>query len=125
MSAMGISRDISFPTHTVVELTLGLITMIAPAALGASDIGIVVSVLFGATMMGLAMSGIGVLERREDRPAMPVELHQVMDQAVGTGLIVGAGLLGLAGDPITATILVAVAVADLGLELSTRYRTAS
>jgi hypothetical protein len=122
---MGVSRDISFPTHTVLELTLGLITMIAPAALGASAVGIVASVLFGATMMGLAMSGVGAVDRREDRPAMPVELHQALDQAMTIGLIVGAVLLGLAGDPVTATILAAVAVADLGLELSTRYRTAS
>jgi hypothetical protein len=119
---MGISRDISLPTHAVVELMLGLIAMIAPAAVGASAMGVVTGVVLGATLMGLAMSGIGVLERREDRPAMAVDLHRAADRFVEVALIAAAALLVLTGDTVTGLIFAGIAAADRALELSTRYR---
>jgi hypothetical protein len=119
---MGIRRDISFPTHTFAELALGLVTMVVPAALGASEVGIVASVLFGATLIGLALSGIGTLEHREDRPAMAPHLHHVADQFVVVGLVASAVLLGFGGDAVAATLLALVALGTRTLELATRYR---
>jgi hypothetical protein len=123
MSVMGNSRNIPFGLHTVAELVLGLLAIVIPVGLGGSDLGIVAGVSLGAVLIGLALSGGGVLERREDRPAMRIDVHHTADRFIGLALLVSAALLGLSGDAVSAITLAAVAALDLGLEVSTRYPT--
>jgi hypothetical protein len=114
-------HNISFPTHAAAELFLGLVTMVAPPLLGAGDVGVVAGVVLGAVLIGLALTGIGAVDRNEERPALPVALHYLIDRGSGLVMLAVAILLALSGDDIAAVTFAAVALADVALWWRTRY----
>src|SRR4051794_21486766 len=96
-------RLISLPTHAAIELALGLVVMGAPFLLGFTAAGLVVSVLVGALIVGLALSAVPVEGR-----STPISAHFAYDRGIAIGLLGGALVLGIAGD-VAATIFLTAA----------------
>ena len=109
-------RLISLPTHAAIELAFGLSVMAAPFLLGFSAAGLIVTVLLGALIVGLAFSAIPVEGR-----ATRISAHFAYDRAVGVGLLGGALVLGIAGDVAATIFLAAAALSQAFLNLTTRY----
>jgi hypothetical protein len=109
-------RLISLPTHAGLELALGVLILVAPFVLGFGAAGLVVSVGLGALVVGLALSATPA-----EGPGVPVTAHFAFDRAVALGLVAGAVALAVAGDRSAAVFLAAAAVAQTGLNLTTRY----
>jgi len=109
-------RLISLPAHGALELMLGLALMAAPFVLGFSMAAVVVAVAVGAVVAGLALSAAVA-----DTGAIDIAAHYTYDLALAVGAL-GAGIVfALAGDGPAAGSLLAVGVALLGLNLTTRY----
>src|SRR5689334_22031478 len=109
-------RLISLPTHAALELAGGMIMMAAPFLLGFSAAGLVVTVLLGAIVIGLALSAIPV-----DGRATPISTHFAYDRGLAIGLLGAALVLSIAGDIAAAIFLSAAAFAQVLLNLTTRY----
>jgi hypothetical protein len=109
-------RLISLPTHAVLELTLGVLVMAAPFVLGVGPAGLVVSVALGALVVGLALSASAADGNRSG-----VTAHFAYDRALAIGFVAGAVALIAAGDRAAAALLAAAAIAQGGLNLTTRY----
>ncbi len=109
-------RLISLPTHAALELAGGLIVLIAPFVLGFSAAGLVVSVMLGALIVGLALSAIPVEGRTS-----PIGAHFAYDRGLAIGLLGGALVLGIAGDVGASVFLAAAAAGQAVLNLVTRY----
>lgn len=116
VSAMTALRLITLPTHSALEMLLGLALMVAPFALGASTAGLVAAVVVGALVVGLALQGL----EAGDRPALPVSAHHAADYGLVLGLAVGALVLAI-DDATAATVFAVAAVAQLALNVTTRY----
>jgi hypothetical protein len=104
---------ISLPLHGALELCAGLLALVAPFALGFSPAGIVVSVLFGACAVGLALDAANT-------PAV-VSAHHVYDYALAFGAVYVAVMFALSHDTAAALTLGALGVSHLGLNGATRY----
>lgn len=109
-------RLISFPTHAALELAGGLIVLVAPFALGFSAAGLVVSVLLGALIVGLALSAIPVEGRTS-----PIGAHFAYDRGLAVALLGSSLILGIAGDMTASAFLAGAAVVQAALNLITRY----
>jgi hypothetical protein len=115
-SGMTALRLISLPTHAAIELAFGLVVMAAPFLLGFSAAGLVVTVLLGALIVGLALSAVPV----EGRSA-PIAAHFAYDRGVAIGLLGSALVLGIAGDVPATILLTAAALSQALLNVTTRY----
>ena len=109
-------RLISLPTHAALEMLTGLVVMAAPFVLGFSPAGLVVSVMLGAVIFGLALTAIP----REGRHT-PVSAHFAYDRGIALGLLGGALVLAIGGDAIAAAFLGGASIVQAVLNLSTRY----
>ena len=118
---MTASRQISFPLHTVVELSLGLLLLVAPVILHVSTMGIVLGVVLGAVVMGVAMNGSGIMDGHPERPPLSLTAHQLVDAGIGVVLAAAAVVMLLSGDVVAALTFAAGAVAAKSLALVTRY----
>jgi hypothetical protein len=112
-------RLISLPLHGALEMSAGLATMAAPFVLGFGPAGAMIAVLIGAALVGLALAttapdGVG-------RHAPSIATHYAFDYGMATGLLGAAVVVGLAGDRIAAVFFAAMALAQLSLNLTTRY----
>lgn len=111
-------RLIPLQTHGALEFLVGLLTMVAPFALGFGPAGTVLAVAVGAALVGLAL---GSTTDERGAPALPVALHHAADYGLATGLGASALLLAATGDAVAGGTLAAIAIAQLTLNLSTRY----
>jgi hypothetical protein len=109
-------RLISLHTHAALEMAGGFVLMAAPFLLGFSAAGLVVSVVLGALIVGLALSAVPVEGR-----TVPISAHFAYDRGIAVGLLGGALVLGLAGDIAASAFLAAVALAQALLNVTTRY----
>lgn len=109
-------RLISLPTHAALEMALGLIVMAAPFLLGLTPAGLVVSVVLGALIFGLALTAVPV----DGRPTA-VSAHFAYDRGIAIGLLGGALILAIAGDAGAAVFLAAAALGQAALNIITRY----
>jgi hypothetical protein len=115
---MTVFRGISLSAHGAVEVLLGLATMVAPFLFDFSTAGAIAALLVGLTLVGAALSTL-------DARTVNVAAHHAFDQAIAIAVLVAALALGIVADDRHATAyLAAVAVAQLGLNLSTRYTAA-
>ena len=111
-------RAISLPAHGVVEITVGLVTMVAPFLLGFGTAGGIAALLIGLIIVGAALTTI-------DTRSLNVGAHYALDNVMALAMIVAALALGfLAGDRHATAYLAAAAVVQLGLNLTTRYTAA-
>jgi hypothetical protein len=116
MTAM---RLISLPLHGALEMVVGFVVMTAPVALGLSPAAAVVGVIVGALIVGLSLSSTGA--EADGRRTLSVASHHAFDYGLVTGMLGGAAILGLAGDRAAAALFAAAALAQLALNLTTRY----
>ena len=115
---MTVFRGISLSAHGAVEILLGLATMVAPFLFGFSTAGAIAALLIGMTLVGAALSTV-------DARSINVAALHAFDHAVAIAILGAALALGiLAGDRHATAYLAAVAVAQLGLNMSTRYTAA-
>jgi hypothetical protein len=117
--AMTALRLISLPMHGALEMFVGLTTMAAPFVLGFSPAGAFVGVVVGALLVGLALAASA--PAGAGRQPLPVASHYAFDYGLATGLIGAAAVVGLAGDRAAAVFFAAAALAQVALNLTTRY----
>ena len=109
-------RLISLPTHAALELTGGLVVLVAPFVLGFTPAGLVVSVVIGALIVGFALSAVPVEGR-----STPISAHFAYDRTIAVVLLAGALVLGLAGDLAASLFFATAALAQALLNVTTRY----
>jgi len=109
-------RLVPLPIHSALEMMLGMALMAVPFVIGASVAGIVAGVVVGALVVGLALQGLDA----GGRPALPVSAHHAADYGLALGMAGGALVLTI-DDPAVATVFGVAAVAQLTLNLTTRY----
>lgn len=112
-------RLISLPAHGALEMLLGFALMAAPIALGADLAGAALGIVLGALLVGLSLSSTG--EEAAGRRPLAVSTHHAFDYGLALGLLGAAVVLGAAGDAVAAAIFAAGALAQLALNLTTRY----
>ena len=112
-------RLISLPMHGALEMATGLALMVAPFVVGAGFAGTAVAVVVGALLVGLALAAAAGTESA--RATLPISAHHAADHGLALGLLGGAVVVGVAGDTPGALVLAAVAIVQLGLNLTTRY----
>jgi hypothetical protein len=117
--AMTALRLISLPIHAALEMFVGLMTMAAPFVLGFSPAGAIVGVTVGALLVGLALAANA--PEGAGRHPLSVASHHAFDYGLATGLLGAAAVVGLAGDRPAAVFFAAAALAQLALNLTTRY----
>ena len=107
-----VTRSISLPLHSALELLGGLALLAGPFLLGAAPAGLVVSVSLGALLVGMALAG---------PDALPLTAHQSFDLML-VAVLAGAGLgLALSGDLAGGVVLAVVGALELTLVSLTRW----
>ena len=109
-------RLIAFPTHAALEFAGGLALMVAPFAFGFSPLGLVVSVLAGALIAGLALSAAS-----REGGGLALVGHLAFDRALSLSLVAGALVLASRGDAAASVTLLGGSLALLALTVTTRY----
>jgi hypothetical protein len=117
--AMTALRLISLPAHAALEMFIGLTTMAAPFVLGFSPAGAIIGVSVGALFVGLALAASA--PEGAGRHPLSVASHYAFDYGLATGLIGAAAMVALAGDRAAAVFFAVAALAQLALNLTTRY----
>jgi hypothetical protein len=108
-------RLFSLPAHGALEMLVGLALMFAPFVLGFGDTAMLLSVVLGALLTGVALGAAD---------AAHISAHYAAD-VVAVFVLFGAGiLLALGGQRDPALLLVLAACAQLMLNLTTRYSAA-
>ncbi|HWH43920.1 MAG TPA: hypothetical protein VNT32_04260 [Thermoleophilaceae bacterium] len=110
------TRLIPLSIHSAIEIALASALMAAPFVFGFGPAGLVTAFVIGSLMMGLAISASG-----EGRGGLPVMAHAAYDRGIAFGLVLAAGLLGLAGDASALLVLTAASLALVALSVNTRY----
>ena len=114
------SRLISLPLHSALEIALATAVMTAPFVFGLGPAALVTSVAIGAVLMGLALGGSGT-----GRGSIPVAAHAAYDSGIALGLVLSGLLLGIAGDGAALLVLTAAGLLQVALTASTRYTAAA
>ncbi len=109
-------RLISLPTHGALELVAGIALVGMAVALGIPVEGAIAAALAGAIMVGMAFA--------KAVESVPVRTQYDHDWGLAFALVGAAILLGIAGQPIAMLLFGVTALAQLGLNLVTRYSAA-
>ena len=112
-------RLISLPVHGALEMLVGFFVMATPVALGATPAAAVFGVVIGTVMVGLSLSSTGV--EGEGRRPLSISTHHALDYGLAIGLLGAALVIAFAGDAVSAAIFATGALAQLALNLTTRY----
>lgn len=115
------SRLISLPLHSALEIALATAVMAAPFVFGFDAAALVTSVAIGAILMGLALGSSG----DQGRGSIPVAAHAAYDSGMALGLMAAGLLFGITGDAAALAVLAGAGVMQLALNLSTRYTAAA
>jgi hypothetical protein len=108
----GVTRSISLPLHSALELLGGLALLAGPFLLGAGPAGLVAGISLGALLVGMALAG---------PDALPVSAHQSFDLMLVAALVgVGLGLAG-SGELAGGLVLAVVGALQLTLVSLTRW----
>ena len=107
-----VTRSISLPLHSALELLSGLALLAGPFVLGAAPAGLVAGASLGALLVGMALAG---------PDALPLTAHQSFDLML-VAVLAGAGLgLALSGDLAGGVVLAIVGALELTLVSMTRW----
>src|SRR3954463_14384908 len=117
--AMTALRLISMPVHGALEMLVGLTTMAAPFVFGFTPAGAIIGVSVGALLVGLALATSA--PEGAGRHPVSIASHYAFDFGLATGLTGAAAVVGIAGDRPAALFFAAAALAQLALNLTTRY----
>jgi len=107
-----VTRTISLPIHSALELVGGLALLAGPFLIGAGPAGLVAAISLGALLVGLALAG---------PDSLPLSAHQAFDLTLVAALAGGALGLALAGDPAGGLVLGVVGALQLTLVTLTRW----
>jgi hypothetical protein len=107
-----VTRTISLPLHSALELVGGLALLAGPFLLGAAPAGMVAAISLGALLVGLALAG---------PDSLPISAHQAFDLTLVAALGGGGLGLALAGDPAGGLVLAVVGVLQLTLVTLTHW----
>lgn len=110
-------RLISLPAHGAAEMLLGLAVMAAPFVFGFGAAALIVSVIIGALIVGVAFSTL-------DEGSRSISAHHANDVALAFGLMVASIATGIAADGAAAVVFAVAAVLQVALLLTTRYSAA-
>jgi hypothetical protein len=103
-------RRLSLPEHGAVELVVGLALIAAPFAFGFGPAGLLVSMVAGAIVAGVALS-----------EGMTISAHMAADTAVAFALLGLAVAVATAGDGVAGGVLACAAALELALGVGTRW----
>jgi hypothetical protein len=107
-----VTRSISLPLHSALELLGGLALLAGPFLIGAAPAGLVVGVSLGAVLVGMALGG---------PDALPITAHQSFDLMLVAAMAGGAVALGISGDLAGGLVLAVVGALQLTLVSLTRW----
>jgi hypothetical protein len=107
-----VTRSISLPLHSALELLSGLMLLAGPFLIGAAPAGLVAGVSLGAVLVGIALAG---------PDALPVTAHQSFDLMLVAAMAGGALGLGVSGDLAGGLVLAVVGALQLTLVSLTRW----
>ena len=119
IGAMTAIRLIPFPVHGAMEFATGLFLLAAPFLFGFGPAAAIVSVVVAVLVIGLAL-GAATADPRSGS-GLPVATHYAFDYGLALGLLAAAVLFAVAGDTVAGVVLLATALAQLALNLTTRY----
>jgi hypothetical protein len=106
------TRSISLPLHSALELLGGLALLAGPFLIGAAPAGLVAGVSLGAVVVGMALAG---------PEALPISAHQSLDLTLVAAMAGGAVGLGLSGDLAGGLVLALAGALQLTLVSLTRW----
>ncbi len=109
---------IPLPIHAALRMLTGLATMLAPFVVGFQAPAMVMSVLVGAVVTGVALSAV-VDER--GRLAMPISALHTLDYGLALGLLAVGAVVLVAGDAAAGFVLGTIALVQLVGNLLTSY----
>ena len=112
-------RLISLPVHGALEMLLGFFVMAAPFALDLSAPAAVMGVTVGTLLVGLALAAVDV--ETDGRRPLAIAAHHSFDYGLVTGMLGAAVILSVAGDRTAAALFAAGALAQLTLNMTTKY----
>jgi hypothetical protein len=107
-----VTRSISLPLHSALELLGGLALLAGPFLIGAAPAGLVAGVSLGAVLIGIALAG---------PDALPISAHQSFDLMLVAAMAGGALGLGVSGDLAGGLVLAVVGALELTLVSLTRW----
>lgn len=115
---MSRSRGISLPIHGALEMLAAPAVMAAPFLLDLGPAATMVSIVLGASLLGLAL--------QVEAPSIPLSAHVTFDYGLAA-VAVAAGLaIGIAtGEWLSTVFLVGIGVAQVLLTASTRFSRAT
>jgi hypothetical protein len=106
------TRSISLPLHSALELLGGLALLAGPFLLGAAPAGMVAAVSLGALLVGMALAG---------PDALPISAHQSFDLMLVAALAGGGLGIAVSGDLAGGLVLALVGALQLTLVSLTRW----
>jgi hypothetical protein len=107
-----VTRSISLPLHSALELLGGLALLAGPFLLGAAPAGLVAAVSLGVLLVGIALAGPDTL---------PISAHQSFDLMLVAALAGGGLGLAVSGDLAGGALLALVGALQLTLVSLTRW----
>jgi hypothetical protein len=107
-----VTRSISLPLHSALELLGGLALLAGPFLLGAAPAGMVAAVSLGVLLVGMALAGPDTL---------PISAHQSFDLMLVAALAGGGLGLTVSGDLAGGLVLAVVGALQLTLVSLTRW----
>ncbi len=111
-------RLVPLPIHAALRMLTGLLTMAAPFLAGFLVPATLASIVIGALVVGVALASTP--DERGTTP-LPIATLHLLDWATVFALMSAAVLVAADGDDRAGLTLVAIAVAQLVGNLTTRY----
>jgi hypothetical protein len=107
-------RLLPLPTHSALEMVVGLLLIGAPFVLGLSTPAMIAGVFVGAIVAGLALQGV------DPGRTTSVAAHHAADHGIAVGLA-GAAIVLSTTDAAAGVLFGAAALVQLALNVTTRY----
>jgi hypothetical protein len=114
---MSLFRAVPIHVHAALEVIAAPLLIVAPFALGFSDLAGALSIALGILLIGLATSVYG----EGDRGSLPLSAHAGLDYTLAVATIAAGVLAGVGGDNVATVFLVGFGSAHLALIASTRF----
>jgi hypothetical protein len=118
---MTLARLIPFPIHAALEVALAPFVIAAPFAFGFDASALVVALVIGVLMMGTGLAAAAQISGRGGPGALRVSAHADVDLGLALASALAALVFAIGGDVGPAGLLVAVAMAQGLLAVTTRY----
>lgn len=112
-------RLIPLPLHGALEMLVGMFLVGAPLLLGAGTAAALIGFVLGMLAIGMALSATG--GDTGGRGTLSVSAHHSVDYGLVIGLFGAAALVALAGQGGGTLVFAAAGLAQLALNLTTRY----